>query len=70
MPSSCNVLYIRLLVAHFNAALTPVLYAIFSEKYRQGFGEIFSQLACQVFVVHGAISFLMLFALETVEVMS
>lgn len=38
----CNVLYLRLLQAHFNAALTPLLYAIFSENYRQGFGEIFS----------------------------
>ena len=39
---SCNVLYLRLLLAHFNAALTPFLYAIFSENYRQGFEEILS----------------------------
>ena len=48
----CNVLYLRLLLAHFNAALTPLLYAIFSENYRQGFGEIFSaQLGCRLFFV-------------------
>lgn len=46
----CSVLYVRLLLAHFNAALTPVLYAVFSENYRQGFGEILSQLCCQVSV--------------------
>ena len=39
---SCNVLYLRLLLAHFNAALTPFLYAVFSENYRQGFEEILS----------------------------
>ena len=46
----CNVLYLRLLLAHFNAALTPVLYAVFRENFRQGFGEILSQLCCQVSV--------------------
>ena len=39
---SCYVLYLRLLLAHFNAALTPFPYAIFSENYRQGFEEILS----------------------------
>lgn len=39
---SCNVLYLRLLQTHFNAARTSLLYAIFSENYRQGFGK-FSQ---------------------------
>lgn len=37
---SCNVLYLRLLFAHFNCALTPVLYALFSENYRREFKNI------------------------------
>ena len=45
---SCNVLYLRLLLAHFNAALTPWLYAMFSENFRQGFGDILSNLGCLV----------------------
>ena len=43
---SCDVLYLRLLMAHFNAALTPWLYAMFSENFRQGFGDILSKLGC------------------------
>lgn len=46
----CDVLYLRLLLVHFNAALTPWLYAMFSENYRQGFGDILSKLGCPVFV--------------------
>ena len=46
----CNVLYLRLLLAHFNTALTPLLYVIFSENYRQGFGEILSRLGCRGFI--------------------
>lgn len=47
---SCDVLYLRLLLVHFNAALTPWLYAMFSENYRQGFGDILSKLGCPFFV--------------------
>lgn len=39
-----DVLYLRLLLAHFNAALTPWLYAMFSENFRQGFEDILSKL--------------------------
>ena len=45
---SCDVLYLRLLLAHFNAALTPWLYAMFSENFRQGFGDVLSKLECPV----------------------
>lgn len=45
---SCDVLYLRLLLAHFNSALTPWLYAMFSENFRQGFGDILSKLGCPV----------------------
>lgn len=45
---SCDVLYLRLLLVHFNAALTPWLYAMFSENFRQGFGDILSKLGCPV----------------------
>ena len=48
---SCDVLYLRLLLAHFNAALTPLLYATFSENYRQGFGEILSKLSCRISII-------------------
>ncbi|XP_068708753.1 substance-K receptor-like [Montipora foliosa] len=36
----CNVLYLRLVLAHFNCALTPVIYAIFSENYKREFQNI------------------------------
>lgn len=36
----CNVLYFRLLLAHFNCALTPMLYALFSENYKREFKNI------------------------------
>ena len=36
----CNVLYVRLLLAHFNCALTPVLYAVFSENYNREFKNV------------------------------
>ena len=45
---SCDVLYLRLLLAHFNAALTPWLYAMFSENFHQGFEDILSKLECPV----------------------
>ena len=45
---SCDVLYLRLLLAHLNAALTPWLYAMFSENFRQGFGDVLSKLGCPV----------------------
>ena len=48
---ACNVLYLRLLLAHFNTALTPLLYVIFIENYRRGFGEILSRLGCRGFIV-------------------
>lgn len=44
---SCNILYLRLLFAHFNCALTPVLYALFSENYKREFKNVF--LACPCF---------------------
>lgn len=38
---SCNILYLRLLFAHSNCALTPVLYALFSENYQREFRNVF-----------------------------
>ena len=46
----CDVLYLRLLLVHFNAALKPWLYAMFSENYRQEFGDIVSKIGCPIFV--------------------
>ena len=46
----CDVLYLRLLLVHFNAALTPWLYAMFSENFRQGFGDVLSKLGCPVLI--------------------
>ncbi|KAL9982421.1 hypothetical protein ACROYT_G004460 [Oculina patagonica] len=43
---SCNILYLRLLFAHFNCALTPVLYAMFSENYKREFKNIFFACPC------------------------
>jgi len=45
---SCDVLYLRWLLAHFNNALTPWLYAMFSKNFRQGFGDLLSKLGCPV----------------------
>ena len=45
----CDVLYLRLLLVHFNAALTPWLYAMFSENYRQGFADVLFKWGCRVF---------------------
>lgn len=45
----CNVLYFRLFLAHFNCALTPVLYGLFSENYRREFKNVL--LGCPRF--HG-----------------
>lgn len=42
----CNVLYVRLLLAHFNCALTPMLYALFSENYRRAFKNILFGCPC------------------------
>ena len=42
----CNVFYIRLLLAHFNCALTPVLYAIFSENYRREYKNVLLRCLC------------------------
>ncbi|XP_067037482.1 QRFP-like peptide receptor [Acropora muricata] len=36
----CDVRYFRLFLAHFNCALTPVFYALFSENYRREFKSI------------------------------
>lgn len=44
---SCNWLHVRLVLAHFNSALNPCLYAIFSENYRRGFRKILAQLHCR-----------------------
>lgn len=43
---SCNWLFVRLILAHFNSALNPCLYAIFSENYRKGFKKILSRGNC------------------------
>lgn len=43
---SCNILYLRLLLAHFNCAITPVLYAMFSENYKREFKNIFFACPC------------------------
>ena len=48
---SCDVLYIRLVLVHFNAALTPWIYAILSENYRRGFEEILSKIGCKMFAI-------------------
>ena len=45
----CDVLYLRLLLVHFNAALTPWLYVMFSENYRQGFADVLFKWGCRVF---------------------
>ena len=37
---SCNLLYVRFMLAHFNCALTPVLYALFCENYRREFKKV------------------------------
>lgn len=42
----CDVHYFRLFLAHFNCALTPVFYGIFSENYRREFKNI-------LFACHG-----------------
>lgn len=42
----CDVRYFRLFLAHFNCALTPVFYALFSENYRREFKSI-------LFACHG-----------------
>ncbi|XP_022779405.1 octopamine receptor Oamb-like [Stylophora pistillata] len=43
---SCNILYLRLLFAHSNCALTPVLYALFSENYQREFKNVFWTCLC------------------------
>ena len=45
----CGILYLRLLLVHFNAALTPWLYVMFSENYRQGFADVLFKWGCRVF---------------------
>lgn len=47
----CDILYLRLLLVHFNAALTPWFYAMFSENYRRGFADILFKLGFRVFAV-------------------
>lgn len=42
----CDWLYVRLVLAHFNSALNPCLYAIFSENYRRGFKKISARVKC------------------------
>lgn len=49
--SRCDVLYLRLLLAHFNAAFTTWLYAmIISEKFPQGSENILPELGCPALV--------------------
>ena len=43
---SCDWLFVRLVLAHFNSALNPCLYAIFSENYRRGFKKILARVSC------------------------
>ena len=43
---SCNVQFIRYLLAHANSAITPCLYIIFSQKYRRCFKSILTRLYC------------------------
>ena len=43
---SCDWLFVRLVLAHFNSALNPFLYAIFSENYRRGFKKILARVSC------------------------
>lgn len=43
----CDWLYVRLVLAHFNSALNPCLYAIFSENYRRGFKKILARGYCR-----------------------
>ena len=43
---SCNIRYLRLLLAHFNCALTPVLYALFSENYKREFKNVLFACPC------------------------
>ena len=43
---SCDWLFVRLVLAHFNSALNPCLYAIFSENYRRGFKKIIARVGC------------------------
>ena len=43
---SCEWLFVRLVLAHFNSALSPCLYAIFSENYRRGFRKILTSANC------------------------
>ena len=43
---SCDWLFVRLVLAHFNSALSPCLYAIFSENYRRGFTKILTSSNC------------------------
>ena len=44
---SCDWLHVRLVLAHFNSALNPCLYAIFSENYRRGFKKILARFYCR-----------------------
>ena len=54
MKISCNLLFLRLFLAHFNSALNPWLYAKFSENYRRGFknimGGLFGLCKCSLHV--------------------
>ena len=43
---SCDWLFVRLVFAHFNSALNPCLYAVFSENYRRGFKKILARVNC------------------------
>ena len=43
----CDWLHVRLVLAHFNSALNPCLYAIFSENYRRGFKKILARVHCR-----------------------
>ena len=48
IPVHCNVTFIRYLLAHLNSAITPCLYAVFSNKYRRGFVHILRRICCRL----------------------
>lgn len=42
----CSLRFWRLVLAHSNSALNPCLYAVFNEKFRQGYKRLFSSFRC------------------------
>ena len=46
IPVSCNVRFMKFLLAHFNSALNPCLYVTFSENFRKNFRALLAGLPC------------------------